>query len=109
QLQLSALPAAAPYRAAGVTGGDVRVVALVSGHVQGVGYRWFVRGQAEAAGVAGSAANLQDGTVEAVLEGPADAVRRVVAALGGPRAPGAVERVETRQEPVQGVRGFTTL
>ena len=87
----------------------VRVVALVSGHVQGVGYRWFVRSQAEAAGVSGSAANLPDGRVEAVLEGPADAVRRVVAALEGPRAPGSVQRVESWSEPVQGLRGFTTL
>jgi acylphosphatase len=87
----------------------VRVVVLVSGHVQGVGYRWFVRSQAQAAGLAGSATNLPDGRVEAVLEGPADAVRRVIAALDGPRAPGSVSRVDTRDEPVQGMHGFTTL
>ena len=87
----------------------VRVVALVSGQVQGVGYRWFIRSQAQAAGVTGSAENLPDGRVEAVLEGPADAVGRVVAALQGPRAPGQVERVETRNELVQGTYGFTTL
>ena len=87
----------------------VRVVALVSGQVQGVGYRWFVRSQAQAEGVAGSAANLPDGRVEVVLEGPADAVGRVVAALGGPAAPGHVERVEPRDEPPQGSQGFTTL
>jgi acylphosphatase len=87
----------------------VRVVALVSGHVQGVGYRWFVQTQAYAAGVTGSASNLLDGRVEAVLEGPADAVRRVIAALDGPRAPGMVSRIETRDEPVQGVHGFSTL
>ncbi len=87
----------------------VRVVALVSGHVQGVGYRWFVRSQATAAGLAGSATNLPDGRVEAVLEGPEDAVRRVVAALEGPEAPGAVGSVTTREEPARGEQGFTTL
>ena len=87
----------------------VRVVALVSGHVQGVGYRWFVRSQARAAGLTGSAENLPDGRVEAVLEGPADVVGRVVAALDGPQAPGSVDRVETREETVQGVHGFTVL
>jgi len=92
-----------------VSDDPVRVVALVYGHVQGVGYRWFVRSQAHAARVTGSAANLPDGRVEAVLEGPADAVRRVLGALDGPRAPGSVERVETREEPVQGMHGFTTL
>ena len=92
-----------------MTSDVVRVVAVVSGSVQGVGYRWFVRSQAAAAGLTGSAANLPDGRVEAVLEGPPDAVRRVLAALDGPRAPGAVERVDFREEPVQGVQGFTTL
>ena len=87
----------------------VRVVALVSGHVQGVGYRWFVRSQAQAERVMGSAENLPDGRVEVVLEGPLDAVRRVVAALDGPGAPGSVERAETRDEPPRGAQGFTTL
>ncbi len=87
----------------------VRVVALVSGTVQGVGYRWFVRLQAEAAGLSGSAANLADGRVEVVLEGPEDAVRRVVAALDGARAPGRVDDVAVRSESPQGVPGFTTL
>jgi len=85
-----------------------RVVAVVSGHVQGVGYRWFVRSLAEVAGLAGSARNLPDGRVEVVLEGPDDAVARVVAQLDGPRAPGAVRRVDVRHEVVQGSSGFTT-
>ncbi|SDB99031.1 acylphosphatase [Geodermatophilus telluris] len=86
----------------------VRVHVLVSGHVQGVGYRWFVRGLADAAGLAGSARNLPDGRVEVELEGPADDVRAVVAALEGPRAPGAVTGVTREERPVQGGRGFTT-
>ncbi|SEO89818.1 acylphosphatase [Trujillonella endophytica] len=86
----------------------VRVVALVSGRVQGVGYRWFVRGLARGAGLAGTATNLPDGRVEVVLEGPADAVRATVAALAGPDAPGAVGSVDTRDGVVQGVQGFTT-
>ena len=85
-----------------------RVVALVSGSVQGVGYRWFVRGRAEAAGLACSATNLPDGRVEVVLEGPDAAVDAVLADLQGPRAPGAVTRVDVRDEPVEGNTGFTT-
>jgi acylphosphatase len=87
--------------------GAVRVVALVEGHVQGVGYRWFVRGAATARGLAGSATNLADGRVEVVLEGPADDVRAVLAELSGPRSPGAVSRVQQRDDVVQGVPGFT--
>ena len=87
---------------------SLRQVAVVSGHVQGVGYRWFVRELASAAGLAGSARNLPDGRVEVVLEGPDDAVNRVLAELDGPRAPGSVTRVDSRTATVQGERGFTT-
>jgi acylphosphatase len=86
----------------------IRSVAVVSGHVHGVGYRWFVRDLASAAGLAGSARNLPDGRVEVVLEGPDDAVSRVIGQLDGPHAPGSVTRVDSRTESVQGVRGFTT-
>jgi acylphosphatase len=85
-----------------------RAVALVSGHVQGVGYRWFVRELAGAAGLSGSARNLPDGRVEVVLEGADDAVADVLGALDGPRAPGTVTGVDRRDEPVQGSSGFTT-
>jgi acylphosphatase len=85
----------------------VRTVALVSGHVQGVGYRWSVRQAATARGLAGSATNLPDGRVEVVLEGPADDVRAVLGEVTGPSAPGSVRGVETRDEPVQAVSGFT--
>ena len=86
----------------------IRSVAVVSGHVQGVGYRWFVRELASAAGLAGSARNLPDGRVEVVLEGAEDAVGRVLTELDGPRAPGTVARVEVQEAPVQGSSGFTT-
>jgi acylphosphatase len=84
-----------------------RVVAVVSGHVQGVGYRYYVRGIAADRGLTGSARNLPDGRVEVVLEGSDDDVRSAVAALSGPDAPGAVRSVDTRTEPARGSSGFT--
>ena len=87
----------------------VRLVALVSGHVQGVGYRWFVRGLAQDAGLHGSARNLPDGRVEVVREGAGRAVRNLVAALEGPGAPGRVDAVVATEQPVRGVQGFSTL
>jgi acylphosphatase len=84
-----------------------RVVAIVSGHVQGVGYRWFVRGLAQSAGLAGSATNLPDGRVEVVVEGDESAVRSLVLALDGPEAPGAVSAVDVRDDAVRGVHSFT--
>jgi acylphosphatase len=84
----------------------VRVVALVDGHVQGVGYRWFVRRAAMARGLAGSATNRPDGRVEVALEGPADDVRAVLSELSGPEAPGSVSDVQQRDGEVLGVQGF---
>lgn len=54
---------------------------FVSGCVQGVGFRWFARRQAEAEGVCGYARNLADGRVEFLLQGEPAAVERVVDAL----------------------------
>lgn len=46
----------------------VRVV--IDGHVQGVGFRYFVRQSAEEAGVRGRVWNRRDGRVEAELGHP---------------------------------------
>ena len=43
---------------------------LVSGRVQGVGYRWFAQREAERLSLVGYAANLPDGRGEVVAEGP---------------------------------------
>lgn len=83
------------------------MVAVVSGHVQGVGYRYFVRGLAGDRQLSGSARNLPDGRVEVVLEGSDAAVREAVAALSGPHAPGTVTSVDTRSESPHGSSGFT--
>jgi acylphosphatase len=85
----------------------VRVVALVEGQVQGVGYRWFVRRAATARGLAGAATNRPDGRVEVALEGPPDDVAAVLAELSGPEAPGHVTGVQQRDDDVLGVPGFT--
>lgn len=42
---------------------------VVSGHVQGVGFRRFVQRKARDLGLAGYAANLPDGRVEVLAEG----------------------------------------
>ena len=47
---------------------------LVSGIVQGVGYRYFAIRAAERHGLVGYARNLDDGRVEVLAEGEADAV-----------------------------------
>jgi acylphosphatase len=54
---------------------------LISGSVQGVGFRYFVDARATAEGVHGWVRNLPDGRVETLLEGDKDSVDRVEAAL----------------------------
>jgi len=51
---------------------------VVRGRVQGVGYRAWLTGEAEARGLAGWARNRRDGTVEAALAGPEDAVAALI-------------------------------
>ncbi len=53
---------------------------VVSGVVQGVGYRQWLSEQALAAGVTGWVRNRADGTVEAVLSGSPETVEALVAA-----------------------------
>ncbi len=49
--------------------GPARVEVRLSGRVQGVGFRWFVRSEALRLGLSGWVANRADGSVEAVAEG----------------------------------------
>ena len=53
---------------------------VVSGRVQGVGYRAFVEDEAAALRIDGWVRNRRDGTVEAVVAGPAAAVDAMIAA-----------------------------
>ncbi|MFM8551789.1 MAG: acylphosphatase [Nitrospiraceae bacterium] len=72
----------------------VRAVIVVSGLVQGVGYRAFVRGEAVRLGLAGGVQNLDDGRVEAEVEGDRMTVDAFMGALRtGPR----LARVEAFQ------------
>jgi acylphosphatase len=54
---------------------------LISGRVQGVGFRFFVQDRASLEGVHGYVRNLDDGRVEAVAEGDDEAVTRLERAL----------------------------
>jgi acylphosphatase len=86
--------------------GPVRAHVWVSGMVQGVGFRIFAERAARRHGVAGFARNLSDGRVEAVAEGPPDAVRGFVADLSRGPSGAWVRGVQELWEPPEGLRGF---
>jgi len=79
---------------------------VISGRVQGVWFRDSLRRRAERRGVAGWARNTSAGAVEAVLEGPPDAVDDVVAWcwIGPPDA--QVDNVAVTSEEPEHLTGF---
>ncbi len=83
-----------------------RLVALVSGRVQGVGYRAFARRKAEELGLSGYAENLPDGRVEVVAEGEEEDLKVFLEFLKrGPRL-AEVRAVEAEWGEPVGLQGF---
>jgi acylphosphatase len=67
---------------------------VISGRVQGVGYRDWMVTQARSLGVAGWVRNIPGGAVEALVYGEADAVEELLRACRrGPRS-AAVSKIE---------------
>jgi len=88
-----------------------RLTAWLTGRVQGVGMRWWVRARALELGLAGHAANLADGRVEIVAEGPGSACQRLLVLLAEEpsthRRPGQVRAVTHRTSAPRGLpQGF---
>ena len=66
---------------------------IVEGRVQGVGYRWWVTGEARGLGLDGWVRNRHDGTVELLAIGEPEALDRLAQACAiGPRG-AKVDRV----------------
>lgn len=81
---------------------SARLHALVSGMVQGVGFRYFVLDAAIEVGCVGWVRNLRDGRVEVVAEGARPSLQALVELLQrGPRA-ARVEQVEVAWETATG-------
>jgi acylphosphatase len=86
----------------------VRVI--VTGSVQGVGYRAWVEREAETRRLSGWVRNRRDGAVEAVLSGDATVVGAMIEACrSGPRM-AAVENVAVEDvSPDHDLQGFRTI
>ena len=76
---------------------------LVSGRVQGVGFRWFVARHSRQLGLHGQARNLADGRVEVIVAGPAEGLEELARLLAAGPAHAevtAVEKIEILPESV---------
>lgn len=85
----------------------ISIRGLVSGRVQGVGFRYFVQRHAEAAGLRGHVRNLRDGRVEFLLQGPPARVEAVIEKIRvGPSHARVVELL-AEEDPEAGIEdGF---
>jgi acylphosphatase len=89
---------------------QVRARITISGRVQGVNFRAYTREQARSIGVNGWVRNLDDGRVEAVVEGPQPAVQQLISRCYKGPAHASVSRVEVAWEPPTGQeRGFSIV
>jgi acylphosphatase len=82
--------------------GDTRKHLIIEGRVQGVWFRESTRRQAVSLGVSGWVKNRPEGTVEALLEGPEDAVLRLVAWCGKGPSAAKVTGIQKTEEPWRG-------
>ena len=74
--------------------GPVSLDATVRGRVQGVGFRYFVLDLALGLGLVGWVANMPDGTVRCVVEGPRRDLETLLAALNTGPLGGRVDDVQ---------------
>lgn len=79
-----------------------RMTALVSGGVQGVGFRYFVWQQARNLALTGWVRNLHSGSVEVVAEGPRPALEQLAAALRSGPPMAEVQDCQLGWQPASG-------
>ena len=80
--------------------------AVVSGRVQGVGFRYFAERAAKKSGVAGWVRNLPDGRVETVVEGIDEAVEAYLAEIRKGPFGSRVSDVAVEDRPAENFRSF---
>ena len=79
---------------------------VLSGRVQGVGFRAWAERTARSLGLSGWVRNLRDGTVEMVFAGPADVVDTMIERCRRGPEHARVEVLERHEEPALPGSGF---
>lgn len=83
--------------------------AVVRGDVQGVGFRATAKYIADRKGLNGTARNLQDGSVEIVLDGPRAALEQFLRDIEQRLPTGCIQKVEISDYSSSAIRGFSIL
>jgi acylphosphatase len=81
---------------------NIRIRLIIGGRVQGVWFRDSTRSEANRLGVSGWVKNRPDGQVEALLEGPEDRVKQLVAWCHHGPSNAKVSNVDETPEAWQG-------
>jgi acylphosphatase len=79
---------------------------VISGRVQGVSYRWWTVGEATKRGLNGWVRNRRDGSVEALVSGPAAEVDALIEACRQGPAAARVTNIEVIAEDSAVSSGF---
>ena len=89
---------------------DKRVQVTVSGHVQGVGYRYFAVHAAQRLGLGGTVRNLPDGEVQVISEGDEERINEFLRDLRhGPSAASVTNMQVAWDDPVGGFADFRAV
>jgi acylphosphatase len=84
----------------------IAIHVLISGIVQGVGYRFSTVKKAQKLGLNGWVRNLADTRVEALFEGEQNAVEQMLQWCHIGPASAVVDHIEIEQINPQGIQGF---
>ena len=102
-----------PAMAAGMQASDgeglVRLWASVRGRVQGVGFRYFTKREAELLGLHGHVRNCADGSVEVVAEGNRSSLDLLLIRLREGSRTAYVEQIEVQGQAATGEYGRFNL
>ena len=82
---------------------------FISGSVQGILFRDFIKDNADRLGVRGFVRNLEDGRVEVFIEGDHEAIENMIEACKqGPKY-AHIKNVEVKDERFQGLKDFRVI
>ena len=81
-------------------------ILTIHGHVQGVGFRYFVKQKADLAGICGFVKNLPDGSVYAEAEGESEILEQFIQSCRLGPSHAWVEKLGVQYCPIQDFAGF---